>query len=733
MTKLRLTAWLAFLAFCCGSALYAQLPEETVITFEAPNGRIELDPHTGLASATDGVIVKYGAVLLTADSASVNQQTGDTTADGRVRIQMDEQVWTGEHIRYNFKTREMSSDEFRTGRFPVFAAGAGLTADTTGGVYTARSSFITTDDVSEPFQRVRCSRITIVPGKYIEARDAVVYLGKVPVFYFPYYFQRLDQRTGHFWITPGYRSRFGAYALGTYTWIVNEQVEGALHADYRSRRGFGGGPDLDLHLGQWGESSFKYYYLHDDEPAASSPGFSLPEDRHRFEFSYNAAPYTNLSLKSSVAYLSDERVQHDFFEAEHRADPQPITFFDAEKQWSNFSLDFYAQPRVNEFFETVERLPEVKLTGYRQQIGALPVYYESESSAGWYRRRFAETNGVLTGLEYSASRADTYHQVILPETWFGWLNFTPRAGGRFTYYGESSGPGGTNGEAYRGVFNTGAEISFKASRLWRGTTNQWLDVNGLRHILEPSVNYVFVPRPHPQPDELPAFDYDLPSLRLRPIEFPEYNSIDSIDSQNVLRLGLHNRLQTKRGGAVEDLVDWNVFTDWRLRPEAGQTTFSDLDSDLKLRPRSWITFESALRYDLESGKVRVALEELTLNPNDRWSWGFAHWYTREDLSASLTALGPGIDVFRNTIFYRLNENWGLRATHYFDAQAGRLQEQFYTIYRDLRSWTAALTLRVRDNATGSDDYTVALAFSLKAAPRYSLGEDTARPERLLAR
>jgi hypothetical protein len=31
-----------------------------------------------------------------------------------------------------------------------------------------------------------------------------------------------------------------------------------------------------------------------------------------------------------------------------------------------------------------------------------------------------------------------------------------------------------------------------------------------------------------------------------------------------------------------------------------------------------------------------------------------------------------------------------------------LEEQYYTLYRDLRSWTAALTLRLRDNrqATG---------------------------------
>ena len=59
---------------------------------------------------------------------------------------------------------------------------------------------------------------------------------------------------------------------------------------------------------------------------------------------------------------------------------------------------------------------------------------------------------------------------------------------------------------------------------------------------------------------MPQFDYELPSLRLLPIEYPEYNSIDSIDSQNVLRFGLRNQLQTKREGQVEDLLDWQMYT-----------------------------------------------------------------------------------------------------------------------------------------------------------------------------
>ena len=273
--------------------------------------------------------------------------------------------------------------------------------------------------------------------------------------------------------------------------------------------------------------------------------------------------------------------------------------------------------------------------------------------------------------------------------------------------------------------------TISASRLWPDLQSKLLEVQGLRHIVEPSLNYVYVPQPHPSPPRLPQFDYELPSLRLLPIEYPDYNAIDSIDSQNVIRFGLRNKLQTKREGRVENLLTWDIYTDWRLDPHTNQTTFADLYSDLIFRPRSWITLESQIRYDIDRGQFRLAFHNLTLQPNDRWSWGLSHWYLLDDFSPTPTALGQGNNLISSTLFFRLNENWAMRATQHFEARDGRMEEQFYTLYRDFRSWTGALTFRVRDEDTGSNDYTVALTFSLKAMPRYGLGDDAVRPERLL--
>jgi lipopolysaccharide assembly outer membrane protein LptD (OstA) len=686
----------------------------------------EYDPTTGEFTATNDVLVTYGGAVLTANFVKVNTQTGDVNADGKVRIQQGEQVWASEHIRFNFYTRQIEAEQFRTGQAPFFSEGKALSADITNHVYIGSDAVITSEDIGHPLVKLRAKTIKLIPGKKLEAHNATLYIGNVPVFYFPFYSRNLTEHASHYTFLPGYRTSFGPFLLGTYTYWLSDELDGAVHLDYRGKRGPGVGPDFNYHLGPWGEGTFKYYYTHDRDPNIDELGVPIPENRQRLYFSYQANPATNLYAKALVRYESDPAMVRDFFEGEYRRDPQPDSFVEVNKFWQNFSLDALVQPRVNYFLETVERLPDIRLTGFRQELGATPFYYESESSAGYYRRAFAEnapTNAAPPGLNYEAARADTYHQVLLPETLFGWLNVTPRVGGRFTYYSEASGPGATTDEQYRGVFNTGAEISFKASRLWPDVQNKLFEVDGFRHIIEPSANYVFVPKPSATPNQLPAFDYELPSLRLLPIEFPDYNAIDSIDSQNVIRWGLHNKLQTKRDGQVSNLLNWDVYCDWRIEPRSDQTRFSDVYSDLNFKPRSWLALESLVRYDTAGHDWRMSYNTLTIRPNSVWSWSIGHYFLRDDISPSPIALGPGNNVFSSTIFYRLNENWGLRAAHYFNARTGVLQEQSYSLYRDLRSWTAALSFRVRHNTFGPEDFTVAFTFSLKAFPRYGKGTD----------
>ena len=726
-----------FALLFCSAARSAEDPEG--LSVEGGVGVLKLD--TGIWTYTNA-IVRHGDTLLRADVIQVSHHTGEAYAEGNVIILREgAQIWRGERMNYNFKTRVMSTPSFRAGHPPYFVTASNLVTVPTNGSYVGTNATFTTDDNLKPNYQIRARKVVIVPGKSIEARHAVFYVENVPVMYYPYYHKTLDRHPNNYDFLAGYRSSWGPFLLNTYNWYWNERLEGAVNFDLRGERGLGGGPDFRWKDSAFGEGLLRYYYTHDIDPDHVE-GFEEPnKDRQRLLFQNQWNLRTNFTIKSVVAFQSDPSVIRDFFEAEYHDNVQPKSFVEADHAWRNWNLNGLAQFRVNDFQETVERLPDVKLRGLRQEIGPTPFYYESESSVGYFRHTFpVETNLYSPQLTnyYGATRADTYHQVLLPLTYFGWLNIIPRVGQRLTYYSEANESGATTGEEFRSVFNTGAEVTWKASRVYRNAQNDLLDISGLRHIIEPSINYVYVPSPDDRPRDLPQFDSALPSSRLLPIEFPDYNSIDSVDSQQTFRLGLRNKLQTKRDGHMDNLINWAVYVDWRLMPHhsiknnrgevvvPGQRTFSDIYSDVDFKPRSWITLNSETRYGTHVGGFREANHTLTVQPNDTWSVSLGHRYRMDT-----PELGQGNNLISTTLYYRLNENWGVRISEQFEARDNVLEYQYYSLYRDFRSWTGALTFRIREDRFGPEDFTVAFTFSLKAFPRYRVGDDALKPARLI--
>ncbi|MBL9140186.1 MAG: LPS-assembly protein LptD [Verrucomicrobiales bacterium] len=698
--------------------------EQIQVESLSPDFLSEYDPATGLITASHGVRVIFRDTRLTAERVQLNEATGDTLAEGGVNLVRGAQTWSGTQLRYNFRTDTMGAEDFRLGVPPIFVGGErAITLEPIGTnrVYSLTNSFVTTDDLAAPGYRIRARTLIVREDRRLIAKDAVLVLGNTPVFWFPYYTRRIGDHKARWIMTPGYRSLYGAYLRAAYEFEIGTNTTAAVHIDSFSRRGIGLGPSVSYDLGPAGHGEFTGYWIADQHPEDDPvTGEKIDAQRERISFSHQVSLRPGLTGTAVVRQQSDSTVIREFFEDEFRQNPLPGSFVEIQQAWPDFTLNTLGRFQVNEFFETVERLPDVRLSAHRQELGQSGIYYEGENSAGWYQHRYA-TDGPTN--DYSAFRADSFHQLLLPKTFFGWLNLTPRVGGRLTYYGDTDSAGWDSLEAKtRGVFNTGAELSFKAHRLWPKVSSKFWDADGIRHIVEPSLNYAFTPEPNAQPLELPQFDTELPSLRPLPVTYPDYNSIDSVDSQNVLRLGLRNKIQTKRDGQVEDLLDWALITDWRLDPRENQGRFSDIYSEADFKPRRWLTLNSEVRVDPEAAVLRESHTSAILKPGRDWSFAVTHRYTKDD-----PILGRGGDLLGTRLYLRFSENWGFRTSHYFEIREQRLQEQYYTIYRDLRSLTAALTLRFRETREDEDDFTIAVSISLKAFPRFKTGQDAERP------
>lgn len=698
----------------------------------------------GITTAEDNVVVRTKTDVVYCDRLTYNSKTKTAICKGNVRIYSGEEVYRGNTMIYNFETKEIQSADFRGAVFPAFVAGEDVISPGFNH-YRIRNGFFTTDNRETPAYKMRAHTIELYPDDVVVLKNILVYVGDVPVLWLPIYAQPLDdQRSAYQW-TAGFNSAFGPYFYNKYNWAWDKKLKGTVHFDLREKRGFAGGLDTEYKKNDSNKALFRTYYAKDNLYSENGAGqnndseskYRYPDvnsdNRYRVSFKNNMQVGPDLSMVSDLNKWSDPYVTLDYFENEYQQERQPDNYVSLVQYSPHYTLTLLGRTQINSFFETVERKPELQLAIQRQKLGNLPISYESESSITSFERAWGKSStSPNNGDNYSAYRYDTFHQILYPKQYANWLNVTPRMGIRGTYwsddnrvisdYNTDNGPGSSNSKTTnpraRFAPNIGVESSFKVSRAWTDVENKDLGIYGLRHVAEPFINAQYIPKSFGAgPDDIRGFDDRLASTRLAPINFPDYNSIDSIDRQAVVRHGVRNKLQTKRDGQNWDLVDWVLYADLDVDKNftrAGDSSYSNLFSDMKVTPLPWLTFNSQTSWALVDESYNEYNNDVSFQVTRSYKFTLGNRYINN------SDLFPNSNLFTLTNFYRLNEHWQFQSYHAFEAENGNLQEQSYTVYRDLSAWLMAITFKERYLNDRQNEIAVYLSMTLKAFPSVNL-------------
>jgi len=185
------------------------------------------------------VVVRYDDILLYSDFAQYNLDTRDVLVSGNVRLYRDGQLFTGERAIYNLETKRLTAADFR-GEFVPFRF-AGDSFSTLGNnAYLIKEGIFSTSDNSKPDYHIKARTIRVYPNDRVVFSDVTLYVGRTPIFWFPYVYQSLNKEQG-FTITPGYTSKWGAFLLGTYTFPIGEGWSARVRLDLMAARGVGVG------------------------------------------------------------------------------------------------------------------------------------------------------------------------------------------------------------------------------------------------------------------------------------------------------------------------------------------------------------------------------------------------------------------------------------------------------------------------------------------------------------
>ncbi|HJX97730.1 MAG TPA: hypothetical protein VJ281_02550 [Chthoniobacterales bacterium] len=693
--------------------------------------------ESGIATARDNVAIHIGDTDIYADFAQYNSRTHEVSVEGHVRIYRDTEMYVADRGVYNVETKQIKTTNVRTEYHPYFLSGQNVN-QTANNVYRVEGATFTTDDSPSPDFHLRARTVRVYENDHVVFQNVTFYVGKVPVFWWPYMYQSLNDAFS-FTVSPAYLSSWGPSLLTQVTFPITDDIKGRLRLDYRERRGVAIGFDSDFDYGKDKNSNVKLktYYLDDQDPNVNKtdlPRHDVPTSRYRVSLQDRTEFTSDITGIVDLTKLSDAFVMQDFYQSEFRINPVPDNVVALAKTASFYSLTAISRYQLNDFFEQTERLPEVVLDIKRHALFGGPIFYEGETGLADLHRAFPDDSG---NQDYRATRIDTFHQLLYPNTYFGWLSIVPRVGFRATYYDETVNlsktmftPSGNplvpdfilpdptfanplveEGSGIRTVFNTGAEASFKISRSWEDVQSRSFGLDGLLHVMQPFTNFAYVVENGIDPAAVLEFDRFEPSTQLRPLDFPQFTSIDSIASSTVWRAGVRNRLETRRDDLTATWLELDTFFDVQFVNPYDRTPYSNLFNKLRFTPLPWtsLTVDSQIpAFDKGFTEVNT---NVSVQPMANLQLNVGHRYLNGNPffnNSSLYVVGG---------FYRIDDNWAVGFQEQYEGTTNKFEQQRYSIYRDLTNWVASFGAVVRDN-NGVKEYGVLLTFTLKAFPKF---------------
>lgn len=670
--------------------------EATELELDAPEetGSVELNGDTveysidgNVITARGNVEILYRGTKLYADQIIFSRDSKIANAEGNVRLVSSQGEISGDKLRFNFETMSGDFNGAKIFADPYYGGGRKITKVGTNEI-EMRDSHITTCDHDKPHYQLLSSRISIVPKEKIVARGTKMMLGNVPVLYIPKFSQRLDEKKPRFIFTPGYDKDWGMFVLTQWRYYFNENFRGTLHFDARERKDIASGVDLDYKTPGYGSGAIRTYYMNERNITSKRFWEKRPSptiERERFKAEWRHKWQIDDKSNAILQYykLSDNGFLKDYFEKEFERDSSPDTYFLYTRSLPAGTFSFRTDKRVNRFESGVERLPELRYDLANAEIAETGLFFKNISTFS----NLSAKNASPTEVRKETMRLDLDNEVSYPFK-LSIFEFKPFVGGEHTYYSKTINP--EDYGSIRGIFKTGTSLSTKFYRIFDIDTDVFgLDIHRLRHIITPSVNYVFTGEPTMSIAELDQFD-----------------SIDSKDNAHTITFSLENKLQTKRDNQSVDLLRAVLSTDFHLKEHPTGGGFDVVRADVDFKPSKWLAVYLDSEYDTRQEQLNEANVDLYLTGEDgKWTFDVGKRFSE------------GADDEVTTQFtYKLNHKWAFRLYERFAVDGGGLEEQEYTLRRDLHEWTMDMSL----NDKKTEGTEIWVIFTLKAFPDLAL-------------
>jgi hypothetical protein len=426
-------------------------------------------------------------------------------------------------------------------------------------------------------------------------------------------------------------------------------------------------------------------------------------------------------IQGELSLLSDRNFLEQFYDDEYWAGKEQENLIYAKKQRDNWAVTALLKTRMNYFLTQTESYPDVAGYLIGQPLWDDRLTYSGEARMGAKRyHTYTSPRAGNTNSDVFA-RLDTLHELALPlqPMIFGApVNVTPYVKGRLTYWGDSPGDRGGNGDQFRPYAQAGVRSNMHFWRVYPNVDSRLWDVHQLKHIITPEVLAFGSLTGGAEPHDL----------------WPLEPGVEQhIYENHGVSFGLYQRLQTKRGPVGDQkTVDWMRFNvvlgmfahdepdlrgDGRMflaNPEYSlQRDFLNAEYTWNISDTTALLAD--LNYDLGDGQCDRVNVGFAVQRDPRLSYYLGMRYIKELDSAVGTA----------AMKYQINKKYSVQLQEQYDFtyRGGVNLGSRISIVRKFPRWYVSLTFLYDQRAEEGDDIGVILALWPEGVPeaRFSSG------------
>ncbi len=606
---------------------------------------LSYEQDTDTYHAEGNVVILYTGNILTSDSAALNRKTDEAFAQGQVVLKSQQDVMEGSRLKMHIPTQTGVLEEGKVFIAQTHFYIRGDRIEKRGEVsYFVENGQATTCDGDEPDWRLTGKTMNVTVDGYGTITHGKFYAGKAPVIYTPFLlFPAKTNRQSGF-LFPN-RMSYSQDKLGwdvgiPFYWAISKDTDATFYQRYMSERGFQEGAEFRFAS----ESTTGVLYgdfLNDGKKITETSGNlsrNWQSNQQRWSLYWNQETRFDptLNFRADVAKVSDNWYFKDFSSYNYFLDnystdqvnpfkrvaflgdealPSLVSTLRLVKNWKLFNLTALVQDTkdltVASNDGTLQKYPELTLTGAKAPLFGSPVNYEITSTYDYFYRGQGQKGQYL----------DINPILSVPLNAGDYFQLTPFGGVQGTFWSRDDKM--EDGLAKRGdreVYKAGANLISEVHRIFQ-IGGKSLD--RIRHGIQPEVTYTYIPN---------ALQDSLP------------NYAAAVSEQNTVTYALTNTLIAKmleKGGSSKylEFLRFKLAQTYDLKASATDTVpagterrpFSDIAMELDFTPVTYLSMRARNLYSVYNTTWSQANYDLGLSDWRGDSANVIYRYTQNSL------------------------------------------------------------------------------------------------------